>query len=603
MKSFYTFKNQKLFFLAAAIIYIWVAPAITPALAGDDLLTMTAYSSSTEISEPGQKIDIVVKVEVADKWHIHSHLPNEDYLIDSRLSLAGYQELFALENISYPAPRQYHFAFSDKPVSVFENTFYISGTIAMQHQAGPGNYAIPLELTYQACTDSACSAPAAGTADLKIKITNPTPITARQSDNSGVRPLSDGHVIADFDDSQVADKGLFSRIAASGLAVSLLLVFLGGLGLNLTPCVYPIIPITISYFGAQSEGRTWRLFALGLLYVIGMAVTYSIIGVVSAMSGAFFGGLLQQPAVIAAIAAVFVFLAFGMFGVYDFRLPDSWVARASGSRTGIIGALLMGLTMGIIAAPCIGPLVLGLVAYVAAVGDPVYGFLLFFFLALGLGSPYLLLALFAGKIKNLPRSGEWMEGVKHIFGLILLAMAVYFATPLLPAAFREFALPVFGILAACYALFFDRAGNAVTIFKRLKIGISLVVLGLSIFCLVPSESQKAQWPAFSEPAYQKALANQQKMIMVFHADWCIPCKELDKITFSSKRVQEALENFQVFQIDLTLASDQEARKVGKRFGVLGVPTIILMDSGGSEADRITGFVDADEMLDTLSGVK
>ena len=164
----------------------------------------------------------------------------------------------------------------------------------------------------------------------------------------------------------------------------MLFVFVGGLALNLTPCVYPLIPITIGYFGGQSEGSTGRLAIMGLLFMLGLAVTYSIIGVVTSLSGAVFGAVLQNPIVILAVVAILLGLSLSMFGVYEFKLPDSMVAKFGGSKTGMFGAFFMGLTMGIVAAPCIGPFILGLVTYVATKQDPYFGFLMFFVLALGL---------------------------------------------------------------------------------------------------------------------------------------------------------------------------------------------------------------------------
>ncbi len=197
-----------------------------------------------------------------------------------------------------------------------------------------------------------------------------------------------------------SDNSISNLLENNGLFLGLLFVFIGGLALNLTPCVYPLIPITIGYFGGQSEGKTTRLFGMGLLFVVGMAVTYSVIGVVTALSGAVFGSLLQNPIVIIIIALIFLILSLSMFGLYEFQLPNSWVAKAGGAKGGFYGAFFMGLTMGIVAAPCIGPFVLGLVTYVAAKADPYLGFLMFFVLALGLGFPYLLLAIFSGKIKK-----------------------------------------------------------------------------------------------------------------------------------------------------------------------------------------------------------
>lgn len=572
-----------------------------PANAGPEVLTAKAHRTSIEIS-PGERAEVALAVEMADNWHIHSDKPGKSHLVPAALQLADHRGMFALENIFYPEAEEHNFAFSDKPVSVFNESFSITATLAARNSVTAGTYNVPLELVFQACSKSACKAPANVRDVIKVKVNEPS--AARDPGHQRLAPAASGNPEKNpASRSATSGSGMFADIASAGLAVSLLLVFAGGLGLNLTPCVYPIIPITISYFGAQSEGRTFSLFILGLVYVLGMAMTYSAIGVISAFSGAFFGGLLQQPGVIATIAAIFVFLALGMFGCYDFKLPDRWVARASGARTGLFGALLMGLTMGVIAAPCIGPLVLGLMAYVATVGDPFYGFLLFFFLSLGLGFPYLFLAVFAGKIRQLPRSGVWMEGIRRIFGLILLAMAVYFAGPLLPPIIRTYALPVFGILACGYLLFFDRAGNSAVVFRRLKTGLAVVVLGFCLWGLIPPESTKDQWPAFTEPSFRQALANEEKVIMVFHADWCLPCQEMDKQTFSDSRVQAAMDDFRVFEIDLTRAENRQALQTSRDFNVQGVPTVLIIDDTGREADRITGFIDSEEMIQRLSRVR
>ncbi len=397
------------------------------------------------------------------------------------------------------------------------------------------------------------------------------------------------------------DSSIASTLENSGLFLSLIFIFLAGLALNLTPCVYPLIPITIGYFGGQSEGKTSRLVMLGLLYMLGMALTYSVVGVVTALSGAVFGSLLQNPIVIVIIALLFVALALSQFGVYEFKLPDSWVMKAGGAKGGGFGAFFMGLTMGIVAAPCIGPFVLGLVTYVAAKADPLYGFLMFFVLALGLGFPYLLLAIFSGKIKSLPRAGLWMEGVKHIFGFLLVGMAFYFLDPILPKAIQGYTLPIFGIIAAIILLFVDKTANDAKGFRIFKIVFSLIVLAISIYALIPSEKLEPEWKKFSIENYEASLKNNERMVIDFYADWCIPCKELDALTFSDKRVLKEFERFTVYKVDMT-KNNETNESLRKRFNVIGMPTVLIIDSKGNEIKRLTGFVNADEFLSMVKDV-
>lgn len=591
----------KRFFLALLAVLLVTASATAQwpdaQPPGGEILKITASGSSEKI-RPGQRLAFVVKIELAPNWHINSHRPRQSFLVPSRLELPA-EGFFVLENVSYPPGVNLDLGFSDAPASVYEGSFSITGQIRAAGETRPGRYEIPLAFTYQACRPGACLAPKTDEFTLAVDVTGaPSPLAEAAGDDSfpAADPVTGGAAAG-------VQSRIFQQMQSAGWLVSLFLVFLGGLALNLTPCVYPLIPITISYFGAQSEGRTGRLFFLGLLYVLGMSFTYSVIGVVSAFSGAFFGSLLQQPAVIIGIALVFVLLSLGMFGWYDFKLPDAWVTRTAGARAGALGALFMGLTMGIVAAPCIGPFILGLAAYVTAVGNPLHGFLLFFFLAFGLGIPYLFLALFSGKIKHLPRSGKWMESIKRIFGLILLAMAVYFAAPLLAPPLQPYALPIFGLFSAFYLLFREKTANDVYGFLLFKRILGLLVVALSIYGIVSVKGPATGWPPFTPAAYQEALDNNRKMLIVFHADWCIPCRELKATTLSDPEVTRRLEDFRVFQVDLTGAEDPATRRARRRFNVQGVPTLILINSRGDQSRKITGFVGAREFIGILSGVK
>ncbi|MCB0750349.1 MAG: thioredoxin fold domain-containing protein, partial [Ignavibacteriae bacterium] len=361
--------------------------------------------------------------------------------------------------------------------------------------------------------------------------------------------------------------------------------------------------ITIGFFGGQSEGKTSKLFVMGLFYVLGMALTYSIVGVITALSGAIFGTLMQNPFVIGFIVLIFIALSLSMFGVYEFKLPDSLVAKAGGSKSGMFGAFFMGLTMGIVAAPCIGPFVIGLVTYVAAKGDPYYGFLLFFVMAIGLGLPYLVLALFSGKIKNLPRAGFWMDAVKHIFGFILLGMAIYFAEPLLPKSIVKYILPIFMIIAGIFLLFMDKEASKIFGFKVFKILFSTILIALAAYMLYPTEKKSLDWEYYTEANYTTALSNNDKMIIDFYADWCIPCKELDAITFSDEKVIAASKNFKSFKVDMTKTLSDQTEIIRKKFDIRGMPTVLIINSSGQEVERITGFVNAEEFLKIIDSVK
>src|SRR3989339_3080 len=456
--------NQIIVFTLLAIAFL----TIVSYSQAEDIVKLNIQNPAVEVQR-GKEFTVGLTAVINSSWHINSNKPNDEFLIPTVVSAKG--NGIKLVKVRYPKPLELKFSFSDSPVSVFEGETKIGLTFEVLESATAGKRIVEVILDYQACNDVTCLPPNSVSSKFEVVIIEKSAVTQKDEAPQDTSSASDKEKDVSLEEiknqylssqSQSADTkqddsgSVASTLENSGLLLSLVFIFLAGLALNLTPCVYPLIPITIGYFGGQAEGKTSRLFLLGVLYVLGMAITYSVIGVVTALSGAVFGALLQNPFVIIGIVILFVVLALSQFGVYEFKLPDALVAKAGGAKGGVYGAFFMGLTMGIVAAPCIGPFVLGLVTYVAAKGDPYYGFLMFFVMAVGLGFPYLLLALFSGKIKKLPRAGDWMEGVKHIFGFLLLGMAIYFIAPILPKELNKYLLPVFGIIAAVFLLFIDK---------------------------------------------------------------------------------------------------------------------------------------------------
>jgi len=593
---------KKYIYLIAAITILMLSSSVLFGQFGmqKDLVHITKIYKSFDKIQRGSEFKIAVAVTVDSTWHINSNKPNDKFLIPSVLKISS-KNNFSLVKIVYPKQHEVNFSFSDKPVSVYQGNVIFGGIVKVPEDIELGTYKVKVTIDYQACNDQSCMPPSSADLEFDIQIVdNKTSVQEINSDIFSKLDLAYTQIAVanDNNDSSIAD-----TLEHSGLLMSLLFVFLGGLALNLTPCVYPLIPITIGYFGGQSEGRTGKLFMLGVFYVLGMALTYSVVGVVTSLSGAVFGTLLQSPIVIIFVVLILLALSLSMFGVYEFKMPDSWVLKAGGAKTGIVGAFIMGLTMGIVAAPCIGPFVLGLVTYVGVKGDPVYGFLMFFFLAVGLGMPYLFLALFSGKIKNLPRSGFWMDAVKHIFGFLLVGMALYFLLPLLPKSYAGYVLPIYLIIVGVYLLFFEKQAGDVKGFKIFKIILALVMLFVGIYTLIPSEQNEPKWIKYSETKYEVALKSHSKVFIDFYADWCIPCKELDHSTFSDERVIKKLKEFKTFKVDMTKSLSDETEKVREKFNIRGMPTLIFINSEGKEVQRNTGFINADEFLKIISTIK
>ncbi|OGD22314.1 MAG: hypothetical protein A2W03_09025 [Candidatus Aminicenantes bacterium RBG_16_63_16] len=418
-----------------------------------------------------------------------------------------------------------------------------------------------------------------------------------------------------------APPGPAAPFKGKGLPVIFALVFLGGLGLNLTPCVYPLIPITISYFGGQAQGKKGGIAVHAVLYVVGMAVTYSILGVIAALAGSLFGAALQYPPVLVFIALVMIALAMSMFDVYELRMPAFLNRLAGSQQKGYFGSLVMGLTVGIVAAPCIGPFVLGLLTYVGDRGSVLLGFSLFFVLALGLGLPFILLGIFSGSLSRLPRSGGWMVWVRKIFGFILVAMAIYFLKPLFPSPLLySLAFATTMLVAGFYLGWLEPSVAPGKVFRYVRTWVGIVFFGASVVLtasgvkayLDAAIAQKAgeaggspaanliAWFPYSERRVAEAVGAGKPVFIDSYADWCIPCKEMDSRTFNQPEVIAASRGFVMLKADLTRRSGP-VNAFYKKYGVKGVPTMIFLRPDGTEITELrgTGFENKDVFLEKI----
>ncbi len=589
-------KYIKLFVLVIAII-IFTKPAYSQFGLQNEIVKIKAYQSFDK-THPAGEFKIAIETDVEETWHINSQNPKDEFLIPTTVMIDDTIN-FNLLKIAYPEAHDIKLGFSDTPLSVWEGKVYFGALVKAADNLSPGKYPLVVSVEYQACNNQSCLAPTIVADTLFIKIADKKDVVNR------INQEVFNNIDLNFTQTVSTDTGgsddISNILEENGILLGLIFVFIGGLALNLTPCVYPLIPITIGFFGGQSEGSTKRLVMMGILFVLGLAVTYSIIGVVTSLTGALFGALLQNPLVIIAVALILIALSLSMFGVYEFKLPDSLVAKAGGAKGGMYGAFFMGLTLGIVAAPCIGPFVLGLVTYVASKQDPFFGFIMFFVLALGLGTPYLFLAIFSGKIKNLPRAGEWMQGVEHIFGLILVGMAIYFLLPLLPNEAAGYILPIYMILAGVFVLFFEKKAKSVKGFQIFKTLFSVLIISIAVYALIPSDTKSVAWQPYSEEAV--AEISNRGVIIDFYADWCIPCKELDALTFSDPEVIKVSEEFETYKADLTETLSPEVEQLREKYKIVGVPTVLILNSKGEEVERITGFVTAEEFLNIISNVK
>jgi len=373
-----------------------------------------------------------------------------------------------------------------------------------------------------------------------------------------------------------------------------------------------MIPITISYFGGQSHGSHGRLLMLGAAYVIGLAITYSILGLIAALTGSLLGAAMQNPLVLLFVALVLIALALAMFDVFTLTMPTRLNRFAGSARGGILGSLVMGLTLGIVVAPCVGPFVLGLLTYVGKQSNPLLGFWMFFTLAIGMGLPLVVLGVLSGSINKLPRSGEWMVWVKKFFGFVLFGMAAYFLRTMIPGWVFWAAMAVISLCAGVYLGWLEKVkgmGKGFSFFRRV-FGVAALVAFVWLV-VAPGHTFVGkrsagliEWKAYSDLLMQKAVQEGLPVLVDFSARWCVPCRELDEKTFSDPRVVERAAHFMTVKVDLTRNTSEEARQLMAMYHVVGVPTVAFFGENGEELKelRFVGFIGPDSLLSLMNRV-
>ncbi len=549
-----------------------------------------------------------VRLTLVPGWHANANPPSPDYMIPTEVVFESAEGLSAGPP-AYPPAVPLKVGFEANPISVYGGTVVVRVPVTATGAAG-GAHVLKGTVRFQACNDQVCLPPSEVPFALAVTVSSgPAAAGASPAADAGVggapsadslaRPAAGPATPAAPAPEQ--NRALAAALARGGLWWFLAL-FLGGLALNLTPCVFPMLGITVSVFGARKKEPPLKVVAHAVAYVLGISVTYSALGVVAALTGGLFGAALQSPLVNVGLGVLFVVLALSMFGLYEMQPPAGLLQRLGGAdATSLVGIFISGLAVGIIAAPCVGPFVVAVLALIALRGDAWFGLQTMFALSLGLGLPYLVLAVFSNLLQSLPRSGDWMLWVKKVFGVLLVGIGLYYVLVGLAPAFAPWIAPLTLILGGSYLGFVDPHGSRKRGFRVLKraLGVLALVGGVASVAILRAEG--IRFEPYSEAAMQAAIAQGRPVLLEFSASWCAPCHELDRYTFTDRRVVALSRRYAAFKVDLTRYDAPESQAVRKRYGVTGVPEVLFFTRGGDElrAARVIGFMPAEPFLERM----
>lgn len=465
---------------------------------------------------------------------------------------------------------------------------------------------VPVRLTGAALP---AAAPAVAAAEPAAPAAEPVAASPAPSEAPAAAPVSSAGSGSAFDEAR-----------KSGFVALVLLCFLAGIGVSFTPCVLPMVPITLGMIGARGASSRLGSLAFTSAYVLGLASVYTALGVFAGVTGELFGSWLQSPYVVGGIALFFIAMGASMFGFFDVQLPAALAGRIqSGERQGgYVGAFVVGMIGAVVAGPCSGPVVVSILALIGTGGVQLGAALMFAF-SLGIGMIFLVTGLASGM---LPSRGPWMVVVKKSFGIVMWLGAIYYAAPQLPVTVTALATAAVCLVTGIYSWPSEEDGEGWFI-QRLRqtwtvigvvVGVWLLVATMMTqgFILPPVQlgggsaavaGPRITWLRDEQQALAAAQASGKPIIIDFTAEWCAACHEMEKLTYTDGAVIAEAENFVTVMIDCTEKADPAVKAIQEKYGVKGLPTVVFTDAAGVKQRDTVGFVPADEFVEVMRAAR
>ncbi|SFC92835.1 thiol:disulfide interchange protein DsbD [Thiohalospira halophila DSM 15071] len=594
------------------------------------LLTGTLASMPVQaqnIPQPEQAFQPSAEAVGPDTVRVTWDIGDDTYLYRDRLDLSVVEpegaEVVATE---VPAGKEKYDETFDQVMEVFRG----EATLTAEFSGLDGADEVVVEARYQGCADAGVCYPPQ-THEFPVSLTDAPATTAggsRTGSGDGGGAAGETSEGTTTSGGSTSEQGQFADALESGGLLALGIFFLAGLGLAFTPCIFPMVPILSGIIvgsgggeGGPGMSRT-RALSLSLAYVLGVAITYALLGVIAGATGAAIQAALQNPWVIGAFAALFVALALSMFGFYELQLPSSLQSRLQQSQQrmkggSLAGTWVMGVLSALIVGPCVAPPLAGALLYIGQSGDMLLGGTSLFAMSLGMGIPLLVVGTTAGSV--MPRAGAWMNTVKYVFGVLLLGMAIFLLGRVVPWAVTLLLWGLLLIVSAVYLGAFDRLSSEHGGWQRLWKGLGLVLVLIGSLQIVGAFSggedpldpldgllatspegaegthldfRKVDGPGELQAALDEAAAAGRPVMLDFYADWCIECVRYERTTFEDPGVHQALANQDavLLQADVTEQSDAD-KELQSRFNIIGPPSISFFNAEGEEicSARIAGY--------------